>query len=200
MLILRRIVLLLLIYSSASATDTFIGIFGDEQGNNCDGDILPYEPIELNILLYNSSYDFPHTEVEGLELSVGNLPVQDDYPYGRYEFEWYSEMVTGDPKSGVHLQFDPPLDVSETFTPIGQISFLEFDDAWIPEYFVICIQGSDLGNGLILYPPKAEPFYMYYGGAFCLNLEPGYWFDCFGYDCYASSEIETWSSIKALYP
>ena len=193
-------ILLFLFFTNGFSSQSAIGVFVDEQGYYCTANIIPYVYLELNILVYNSPYDFPYTEVTGLEFSIQNLPTFNEYPHGMYEFEWFSEMTVGDLATGVRIDLDPPLDVSSFFTPIGTATFLEFDDAWMPDYHLICIGESDLGGGVILYPPNADPFFVERNGSFGFNWDTWEVLYCFDdYYCFTPVKHQTWSAIKSLY-
>ena len=116
--------------------ENLIGCFADPYGVMCYGDIEPYVPVTLHVLAYLAEYDF----LTAAEFRIDNLPENLGYPYGTVTAAWATDLVIGDPWSGVSLAFPEPQ--AQGWILLGTLEFLLFDTNWIGNDYIFEVAGA----------------------------------------------------------
>jgi len=181
--------LMLAAMSSFAFAQDFIGMFSDADGTACDAVLTPYEPLTVHVMAY-----IPNVPggITAAEFSVANYPGNPGYPTGSATETWDSDLVIGSLEWDFSIAFSAP--VFGPFAHLGSIEFLEFDDTWIGDDYVMTVMpGNDCGCLVVV--DDVFEIVDVMGGMFTFDCTTG---DCLCLESTATSE-SSWSAVKALF-
>ncbi len=187
--IFAAVVLFTSILYTPSLEADFIGIFADDMGYDCMGNIPEYEPFVVHVMAYIPN--FPEG-ITGAEFQIDNLPGNPGFPIGTSTETWDGDTVIGDASWDLTILFDEPR--LGYFAHLGSIEFLMFDRNWIGEDYILNVSYGRECNRIQLFDYIFEEWVYVDNGKFTFN--------CSSYLCHCeglSARENSWSTVKALF-
>ncbi len=170
---------------------SLIGLFADDNGDQCWADITPYGvEIELHLLAFLDSGDF-NEGLTAAEFKLKNWPGNDGYPLGSIEEHWSSDLLIGDLETDFSIAFGSPQ--AGPIVELGRLKIQMFSENWIEDGLQIIVENGDDCSCLVLINEIFE-LVEAEGLQFTFNCEGS----C---SCIPGSTPlhSSWSRVKSLY-
>ncbi|MBM4118095.1 choice-of-anchor D domain-containing protein [bacterium] len=145
----------------------FMGLYADYYASVCFMDQEPYEiaTVKVSVLLPEWL-----PAITAAEFAIENLPYSG--ADGQVNAYWNTNLVIGDPHTGIALAFQPAL--SGPIAQLGELDFYEINDDWIGDHYIMQVTESASGHLVVVGTDYVE--YWCNAGHFTFNCWG--WCDC----------------------
>jgi len=203
---MKKLLILLLLGAIAipASGEIFIGIYTDPDpaASALTLDTIPYTEVFLYLVAWWDGLDGtdPVDGITAAEFRVENVPSDDGFPFGDFNFEAASPLIIGELDTSWSIAFDEPKGAADGYFTLGTmgIKAYNFEGAeWVGDDFQMYIKHTIPEEG-----PRADPLLVVVDDAFeILDANgQGFTINCTTGDCgFTATRSSNWSTLKALF-